>query len=422
MSNAEVTILRRELVRSAAAAGAAALVGPFFVRSARGAARVKDPIKIGAQTVLSGPLGGYGRYFQMGVNIAIDEINSGGGVLGSRLEVEYRDEQLRAATAVANARYFVDVYGADFMIGIDSSSSALAVGEIMPQLGKPLIVTHGATHRLTEELVYQRGIRNIFRIVVPVYQDGIAGALVGKDLNVRRWAGINPDYEYGYVSWELFKTVLRKHRPDVEFVAEAWAPFGTTDFSAHISKVMAANPEGIFSVEWGGEAVTLIRQAIQFGVFDRVREWMTGMGAAMDVLEGLGDEYPEGLWASGRYWFQYPDNETNRSFVQRFYRRWGKYPHYVSEAGYSAVYTIKAAVEKTGSLATEDFIRAVEGLELETPAGRRFFRKEDHQAVYQVPWGRITHSRDYPMPVLKDLKVFPASEYYRWPPFEKIGA
>ena len=144
---------------------------------------------------------------------------------------------------------------------------------------------------------------------------------------------------------------------------------------------------------------------------------MNPMGAAMDVLEGLGDEYPTGLWASCRYWFLYPPTNENESFVERFYKRWNVYPHYSSETSYSAIYAIKAAVEKARSLETDALIEAFEGLILMTPGGRRYFRPEDHQAMYEVPWGKTVEDRRYPIRILDDLRVLPAEMYFRRPPF-----
>jgi hypothetical protein len=57
-----------------------------------------------------------------------------------------------------------------------------------------------------------------------------------------------------------------------------------------------------------------------------------------------------------------------------------------------------------------------------TPAGVRVFREEDHQFVYNVPAGRVVIDPKYPIPVLGDLKVVPAKDYYRWPPFTPVAA
>ena len=245
-------------------------------------------VKVGAQGAASGAHADYGRQINMGATMAVEEINAKGGILGCKVELKFMDEELKPATAVKNTRYLVTEWGAHYLVGVDSSGSSMAIGPVLPELKRPYFFTHAATHRLTEELVAEKGIQEIVRVSVPVYQDGILAALIFKDFpDLKRWANIGADYEYGYTSWNLFKETLKKYRPDVEFVASAWAPFHTLDFSAHISAVMAAKPDAIFSTPWAGEAVMLLRQAQIQGVFDQIKLWWQAMGGSVDVLEGI---------------------------------------------------------------------------------------------------------------------------------------
>jgi len=417
---------RREFLKASAGAlgvGAALIGGgigfPAIARAAKG--KVKNPIKIACQGVASGPLGNNGDFMNKGALLAVEEINGKGGILGSKIEFNFRDDESKVDVAIKNARYFVDTWDADFLIGIDSSGVALALGQIMPDLNRILIVTHGSTNKYNEEIVFKKGIKQCFRSSVPLYQDACAGALVAKDFPAKQWAAILPDYEYGHTSWKLFKQTLKTLRPDVEFVADSFAKSGTVDFSSHIAKVMGANPEAIFSVEWGGELVTLIKQCQLFEVYKKVKYWMAGMGGAMDVLQGLGREYPEGLWGTTRYWFLYPDNPKNKAFVDAYHKRWNNYPSHNSESAYTAVHMIKQAVEKAQTLEIKELIAAMEGMQIDRPAGPCYIRKEDHQAVYSVPWGQIKHDPKYPFPILTNLKVFPAEKYYLHPPFTQAG-
>ncbi len=416
---------RRRLLGTAGALGASAAISRFGVRRLR----AQETIKIGGQGALSGAHADYGRQMRMGALLAIEEINEQGGVLDRQLELNFLDEELRPDVAVRNARMLVDDWGADFLVGVDSSGSAMAVGPVLAELNRVGIFTHAATHRLTEELVYEEGIQQIFRSSVPVYQDSILAALIFKDMpEIRRWANIGADYEYGHVAWQLFKDTLSQHRDDVEFVAEAWAPFQTLDFSGHVSSVMAQQPDAVFATPWAGEAVSMLRAALIMGAFESLHAWWQAMGASVDVLEGLGgqvERFNDKLWATGRYIFTWSEPETesvNQEFVSTFEQRWGRFPNYSAETTYAAVHAIKAAVEQAGSVETGDVIAALEGLELVSPAGRRVFRPEDHQAVYTVPAGRVAVLDEYPIPVIgADLRVFSPEEYFRWPPFEPIG-
>ncbi len=422
------TITRRIFLKNAVVGGMALGTGLGGYRVTYGQAKkAAGPIKIGGQGAISGAHADYGWQMMAGSTMAMEEINAKGGILGRKLEMKFMDEELKPATAVKNARYLVTDWGADFLFGVDSSGSAMAIGPVLPELNRLFLFTHAATHRLTEELVYQKGIKQIFRMVAPVYQDALAAWVFKDNPEIKRWAGINCDYEYGYVAWNLFKENIKKFRPDVEFVAAAWAPFWTMDFSSHISAVMAEKPDAIFATPWAGEGMMLLRQALMLGVFDKIQAWWQGMGGSVDLLEGISrevaaDKFKGKLWATARYIHNYPVTPENKAFVDAFRKRWGRFPNYSAEGSYAAIYAIKAGAEKAKSLETAKVGAALEGMELKTPGGTRLIRKEDHQAIYTVPAGKVMMSPDYPIPVLGDLKIIPAKEYYRNPPFTPVAA
>ncbi|PIV21796.1 MAG: hypothetical protein COS40_06870 [Deltaproteobacteria bacterium CG03_land_8_20_14_0_80_45_14] len=389
--------------------------------------KAAGPIKIGGQGAISGAHADYGWQMMAGSTLAIEQINAKGGILGRKLELKFMDEELKPATAVKNARYLVTDWGADFLFGVDSSGSAMAIGPVLPELNRLFFFTHASTHRLTEELVAGKGIKQIFRMAAPVYQDALAAWVFKDNPEIKRWAGINCDYEYGYVAWNLFKETIKKFRPDVEFVAAAWAPFWTMDFSSHISAVMAEKPDAIFSTPWAGEGMMLLRQALMLGVFDKIQAWWQCMGGSVDLLEGISrevaaDKFKGKLWATARYIHNWPATPENKAFVEAFRKRWGRFPNYSAESSYSSIYAIKTGAEKAKSLETAKVGAALEGMELKTPGGMRLIRKEDHQAIYTVPAGRVMMSPDYPIPVLGDLKIIPTKEYYRHPPFTPVAA
>jgi branched-chain amino acid transport system substrate-binding protein len=219
----------------------------------------------------------------------------------------------------------------------------------------------------------------------------------------------------------MFQDALTKLKPGVSFVGESWAPFGTTDFRSHINTILDAKPDGLYSTEWAGELISFVRQAKEAGLFEKIKHVLFPVGAATDVLEGLGKEMPDNIWISGRYFFLYPNNKTNNEFVARFRKRWNHYPAYVSETAYSTMYAFKAAVEKAGSKETKPVIQALEGMAMDFPAGHRVFRKEDHQAIYDVPWGKTKADNRFPFKVMGEQKLIPASACFNRPPFTGPG-
>ncbi len=421
----EVPETRREFLKKLGIVGAGVVVcGSLGLTKAQASSRkkLKDKIKIGHIAIFSGPFGTYGELQKRGSMLAAEEINRAGGIQGSKVEIIYKDSRAKPAEAVKQARRLVESEGADFIIGIDSSGVVLGVAQAMPELKKLLLVTHAATHKLTEELVYKKGNKYVFRLSVPTYQDGTMAAIAAAQLPAKRWACVHPDYEYGYASWELFKATLKKLRPDVEFVGESWAKIGTTDFKPFISSILDKKPDGIHTVEWGVDLFTFVRQAKEMGLFDAVRykdgyAWINPMGYSIDAMEALKKEYPEGCWVSGRYLWQYPPTELNQKFVKAHYKRWGHLPAYSGATSYTAVYLIKHLIELTQTLDVDTHIKTLENLAIYSPVGEMLIRKEDHQAVYDVPFGQIKHDSKFPIPVLKNFFGMPAQMYFRRPPF-----
>lgn len=385
------------------------------------------PIKIGGQSITSGPLGQYGREMKQGAVMAVDEINKEGGILGRPVKLKWADSELSPQTGVKNFRRLVTQWGADFLMGIDSSGVAMSVGPVLPKLDRVGVVCHAATNRLTEELVYEKGIKNIFRVSAPVYQDGTAVSIYTskKFPKVKRIAGILPDYEYGHSAWALFKQAMKKRNPDVKFVYAGWVPFGTLDFSSYLSAAMAKKPDVIYTVEWGGEGISLIKQALSRGVFGKIDAWVQPMLGGGPDCRGIAWAAKKGKFGgkivtTGRYIWNWPDTARNKKFVKRYVKRYDVPPVYSALNAYDAVHLFKRAAEKAGSIKTGDLIKAMEGMKLKSPAGTKYIRPADHQAVYNVPVGRLGWSKKYGIPKVTDLMVLPAKKYYRSPPFKPI--
>jgi branched-chain amino acid transport system substrate-binding protein len=400
----------------------------------------RPKIKIGGQAIMSGSHADYGRQMVMGATLAIEEINAAGGVNVGGVAHDFEligflDSKLSGDQGVANARKLVE-QGADFLVGTDSSGVATTIGPVLPELDTIQIFTHAATEKLTENLVYKEGNKHIFRISVPVYQDAIVPALIFCDPekypDIKVYGSMMANYAYGKTTWSMFIDKCSQMKPDAVFLDPQPVPFFTADFTPFLTALMAEEPDMIIATPWAGEAVAMLRQAYAIGVFGDeegkggIDIWFQCMGGSVDVLEGITRDVQKGkfhgkLWATARYIHNWPDTDMNRAFVAKFRERWGnRYPNYSAETTYSAIYALKAAIEKAGSIETAAVIKALEGLCLDTPAGRRCFRPEDHQAVYNVPAGQVVWDDRYDIATLGNLIVFDTEEYYRVPPFPEI--
>lgn len=147
---------------------------------------------------------------------------------------------------------------------------------------------------------------------------------------------------------------------------------------------------------------------------------MFTVGAATEALAALGDQMPEGVWLGTRYWYESHDSERNTKFVNDYRERYKTPPSYNAEGAYSAVYAVKAAIEKAGSAEPKDVAKALVGLTIDTPAaGERTFRVGDNQALVGPTWGRAGPMSADGIRSLTEIHNFKGADIT--PPVEKTG-
>jgi len=368
------------------------------------------PIKLGALFVMSGKLGGYGKSGWQGIQLAVDEINAQGGILGRQIEATVEDTKVKPEIGVQIAKKYILKNKVDFLIGPTASSVGLATSDVARQYKKLLVVPQSATDVLTGPQFH----RYQFSVLSNALMLSRSGAYFMENKPYKRWMCIGPDYSYGHSSWNMFKAKLKELRPDVEIVGELFPKLMTADFTPYINKIIEAKPDAVWSPLWGGDAVTFIKQAMPFKLFDQVK-FAFPVGASMEVLIPVGKDMPEGIYMSARYFFTTPDSAMNKRFVKAYRERFKEYPSYSAEETYSGVYFLKAAIERAGTTDTEKIIKAVERepLAWETPEGWKIMRKGDHLAVEDVVWGETVYSEKYGFAILKDMRSIQAEQICR---------
>ena len=369
-----------------------------------------DSIKIGAMFVSSGPMGGYGIHGRQAIELAIEQINADGGVLGRNMEAIVEDTKLKKDVAMALAERFVNQDKVDFLMGPTSSGIAMGLTEFARENKKILVLTQAATDALTGAKFHPY----VFSTLSNAMMHSRSGAYLMAGKPYKKYMCVGPDYSYGHSSWEMFKSKLQELRPDVEFVGELFPKFLAKDYTEEIKKVLETKPDVVWCPLWGGDAVNFIKQALPTGLFDKVK-FAFPVAGALEVLVPLGSDMPAGVYVSSRYFFTSPDSSMNQRFVKDYYARFNDYPDYMAGETYAGVYFIKAAIERAGTTEADKIIEAVEKspLSWETPEGWKTMRSEDHSVVEDCLWGLTSPNEKYGFAIPKSFESIQGEEICR---------
>src|SRR5215470_15593344 len=195
---------------------AIALTLPLLAASA---AQAQDTIKIGDINSYRAMAANMGPY-RKGLDLAVEEINASGGVLGKKLEIVSRDDGANPGDAVRMAEELRLKEQVDVLTGTILSHVGLAVADYARQHRMFFL----ASAPLTDKIVWESGNRYTFRLRPSTYTHAAGLVPHAASLKRKRWAIVYPNYEYGQSAVATFKTLLKKARPDVDFVADLATP------------------------------------------------------------------------------------------------------------------------------------------------------------------------------------------------------
>jgi branched-chain amino acid transport system substrate-binding protein len=313
--------------------------------------------------------------YKKGMELALEEINASGGVLGKKLELVTRDDGGNPGDAVRVAEELISREKVTVLMGTFASNVGLAVSNLAAQR-KILFI---ASEPLTDKIVWENGNRYTFRLRPSTYMQTAMLIPEAAKLRKKRWAIVYPNYEYGQSATASFKKLLKAAQPDVEFVAEQAPPLGKIDAGAVVQALADAKPDAIFSSLFAADLQRFVREGNTRGLFKNVAVFNLLAGEP-EYLDTLKEETPEGWWVTGYPWSEINTPE-HRKFRDAYRKRWKDYPRQGSVVGYSAVYAVANAVKRARSADTEKLIEAMKGLEMSTPFGPIVWRPLDHQST-----------------------------------------
>lgn len=320
--------------------------------------------------------------YRKGWELAQDEVNASGGLLGRKVETIFRDDNATPGDAVRVAEELVSRERVDVLAGVTLSNVGLAVADFAAQR-KTFFLASGP---LSDKVVWDNGNRYTYRLRSGTH--ALAASVVEEAVKAKqkRWALVYPNYEYGQAAVATFKAAMRKAQPDVEFVVEQATPFGKIDAGAVVQALEDAKPGAIFNVLFGVDLIKFAREGKTRGLFKN-RQVVSLLTGEPEYLEPLKDDAPED-WIVTGYPLQLINTPEHKAFLAAYEKKYNEPPRLNSVVGYATMRALAAGVRKANSVETEKLVAAFKGLSFESPFGPVTFRPQDNQSTMGIYVGR----------------------------------
>jgi len=321
--------------------------------------------------------------YKKGMDLALEEVNGHGGVLGKKIELITRDDGANPGEAVRVAEELITRENVVMIAGTFLSHIGLAVTNFAGQKK----VFFLAAEPLTDKITWQNGNKYTYRLRATTYMQTAMLMPAATAAKKKKWALVYPNFEYGQSAAENFKALMKKAQPDVEFVTEQAPPLGKIDAGAVAQAIDDAKPDAIFNVLFGGDLAKFVREGNTRGVFkDRVV--VSLLSGEPEYLDPLKDETPVGWTVTGYPWDKIKTKE-HQAFVDAYQKKYSDYPRLGSVVGYVTIKSIAAGIAKAKSTDTEKLVEAFKDLKVDSPFGPFTYRASDHQATMGAYVGKL---------------------------------
>lgn len=332
-------------------------------------------IKLGSVLDNSGNLDIYGKPMVQATQLAADEINEGGGLLGRKIKVIQYDSQSTIALYTKYAQQLARRDKVDVVHGGITSASREAIRQ---------------TFRRTNTLyfynvLYEGGVcdRNI--VVTGTTPAQAVEPVVKRAM--RQWGKkiyiIAADYNYGQITAKWIDFYVGKGGGSVH--TTSFFPLDVSDFGSTIAKIQKAKPDFVISALVGGAHLSFYRQWAAQGMNKRIPLASTTFGVGNEHL-ALSASEGDGILIAGNY-SQESKTSANRTFLANWRKKFGstRVVHEIAVSQYQGIKLWAACVRKAGTLERNAMLEAIEsGVSIEGPAGQVTIDPKTHHTFLDI--------------------------------------
>jgi branched-chain amino acid transport system substrate-binding protein len=296
-------------------------------------------ILVGEYGSLTGGQATFGQSTHNAVMLAVDEINSAGGVNGRKIRVITEDDQSKSEEAANAVTKLISQNNVVAVIGEVASSASLAAGPICQSNKVPMITPSSTNEKVTQIGDY------IFRMCfIDPYQGEAMANFISKQLKMKRAAvliDVKSDYSTGLAA--NFERVFIANGGQI--VGKQSYAQGDSDFRSQLTALKATNPEVIFVPGYYNEIGQIAIQARDLGMQQPLAG---GDGWESPKLFEIGGKALDGCFYSNHYHVDDPTPAV-REFVQKYSERYGAKPDALAALGYDAARVLGEAIKRAGT-------------------------------------------------------------------------
>ena len=325
--------MNRRVFLTTSAAAATTLVFPAVLK-----AQSKDPLRIGCPLPLTGPFAALAADMQRGAVLAADELNNKGGVMGRKVEVLFRDDQLKPAIGAQRTKELIENERVSFIVGGLAAHVQMAINE-QTKKSKVLFISTSQSDEIsakpdTSPITFHEALN-------PTITSRVVGQWVAQNLG-KRWWIIYADYAWGKQNNAVLTEVLKKNGGTL--LGTTPYPLGSAEFSAHLPKIQAAKPDVLMNVAPGADNVALHKQVISYGMKSQMKmaqplHWISYL------KEGGSEIYQDVYGGINWYWELQDQIPSAKKFVEASMKKYNVPPGDYAAYSYSGVLEVARGVE-----------------------------------------------------------------------------
>src|SRR3989442_199493 len=342
--------MNRRAFLATTAAGAAVAAFPAILKAQGG-----DTIKVGFPGPTTGPFGALAKDHQQGASVAMEEINAKGGILGRRLEILFRDDQLKPAVGAQRTKELIENERCEFIVGGLAAHVQMAISEPFMQAGV-LFISVSQSGESTARRDW--GPLTFHEALNPTITSRAVGNWLAQNRG-KKWWLLCADYAWGKQNSAVLTEVLKRQGG----VLLGWTPYprGNPEFSAHLPKILAAKREVLVTMTPGADNIAFLKQAISFGMKKEMKiaqplHWLP------QLKEGGPDLYAD-IYAGINFSWQLEDAIPEaKNYVALYRKKHNEPPGDYSAYAYSAIHEVArvrsqgvpGSLDREGAGAIED--------------------------------------------------------------------